>query len=537
MNYRNYFKNLAEAKKIIPEGIDGSELAKGIQLEMEGCGDRNLAETLAIKNLREDSTYYSKITETFDGVEDEESGIPKVGGALAIRHNGQPIHLSKIVQIGGIGGGPATGELSGYTKANSPGDKEPITAGGNNLDDSIVTKSTGGEITNKDAKQDGPNHGGTIDKTAKLTESLKAKILKEIKFDEKSGKWVRIDEGKHKAGCQCGFCKNKGTFGKKKDKDDGDEKVDKKDKKKEKKDKKEEIDENLDQKMGPSYKTVNRQYRTIDDDQARTVQYEPEITEMIDEEAEGQMKERFNELANAPRNLSEAELSEMKDLGKKFDENLMGRYITEEELQAYAESAGNGKSYKTVSPTQARTSKDDHARTVQHSPPMTEKRGDIKAKTGEPCPNCGTKNEPIDGKYVCDRCHEPYIPGVGVVDPEDTDSIEREPSEDDLASVGSQDRDFMLGLRDDDDLYEAGGGIVQHGSARTSKDFPQNPDARWSNEIDEDVIMFQETSKKSSVSKQISKSNKGSTKSKGAKLAHKGSKTPKSGIHKKQKRL
>ena len=32
----------------------------------------------------------------------------------------------------------------------------------------------------------------------------------------------KLNEGGHKAGCQCGFCKNKGSFGKKK-KEDGEE--------------------------------------------------------------------------------------------------------------------------------------------------------------------------------------------------------------------------------------------------------------------------------------------------------------------------
>lgn len=51
-----------------------------------------------------------------------------------------------------------------------------------------------------------------------------------------------LKEGKHKAGCQCGFCKNKGSFGKKKDKakdkDEGEEKDEKADSKKEKSKKK-----------------------------------------------------------------------------------------------------------------------------------------------------------------------------------------------------------------------------------------------------------------------------------------------------------
>jgi hypothetical protein len=32
-------------------------------------------------------------------------------------------------------------------------------------------------------------------------------------------KTIMTERGGHKAGCQCGFCKNKGSFGKKKDGD------------------------------------------------------------------------------------------------------------------------------------------------------------------------------------------------------------------------------------------------------------------------------------------------------------------------------
>jgi hypothetical protein len=37
-----------------------------------------------------------------------------------------------------------------------------------------------------------------------------------------------INEGGHKAGCTCGFCKNKGKFGKKADADDTSKKDEKK---------------------------------------------------------------------------------------------------------------------------------------------------------------------------------------------------------------------------------------------------------------------------------------------------------------------
>lgn len=35
---------------------------------------------------------------------------------------------------------------------------------------------------------------------------------------------TKIDEGRHRAGCTCGFCKNKGKFGKKAEDEKPDEK-------------------------------------------------------------------------------------------------------------------------------------------------------------------------------------------------------------------------------------------------------------------------------------------------------------------------
>jgi rubrerythrin len=81
--------------------------------------------------------------------------------------------------------------------------------------------------------------------------------------------------------------------------------------------------------MGPSYKIVQpRQYKVSDDDFARTNQYDPEITEMYDDEEECMMNERYVELANAGRNLSEAELSELKTLSEKIEQvnNLRKNY-------------------------------------------------------------------------------------------------------------------------------------------------------------------------------------------------------------------
>ena len=266
MNYRDFFKNKkATAKDIlslIPEGVSMDQFRKGIAHEKEHTKDEFVAAKIASDHLK-DPKYYEKLDaagleeekfeDAMDGSDykddfDDNGGLPKVGGALAVPHLGDPIHMAKIIQVGPIGGGPADGEVSGMTaccggrgkgvakdqggvKVDSAGDKEPLTAGGKNVDSSIATKSVGGAVTpGEGQKQGGPNSQGTIADTAKLTESknkvrkIVKEVLKEIQFDKQTGKWVRIDEAGHKAGCKCGFCANKGKFGKKADKEDKKEK-------------------------------------------------------------------------------------------------------------------------------------------------------------------------------------------------------------------------------------------------------------------------------------------------------------------------
>ena len=355
MNYRDFFKNKKATRKdilaLIPEGVDPKEFQMGVKDEMEHTDDEFVSAQIAGKHLRGDKHYYSKLKNagleegdveecgtcgcgdpdddhSHDDGYDDNGGLPKVGGALAVPHLGQPIMMGKIIQVGGLGGRPASGELSGMTNAGvkdkgvpatQPGDKEPLTAGGKAVGSSIASKSVGGNVVpGEGQEQGGPDMKGTISGTSKLNESknkvrkIVKEVLKEIRFDKQSGKWVRIDEAGHKAGCSCGFCKNKGTFGKKK--------TDKKDDKKADKKEKEDVDETVNMKMGKSYKTVQpRMYDIQSDDRARTNQYDPEITEMYDDEEECMMNERYVELANANRNLNEAELSELKTLREKID--------------------------------------------------------------------------------------------------------------------------------------------------------------------------------------------------------------------------
>src|SRR5579862_6724527 len=312
MNYRDFFKNKKASSKdilsLLPEGVEQSEFKRAIAIENKTVNDVFVSAKIASQNLKEDANYYKKLYEGFGEEEiafddeenlehadgyDDNGGLPKLGGALAVPHLGQPIMMGKIIQVGGKGNGQsASGELSGMTNCGGKGvakdtgglpvkqdgSKEPITAGGKQVYSSVATKSVGGPVVpGEGQKQGGPNSNGTIASTSKLNESKETirsivkEVLKEIRFDKESGKWVRINE-------------------------------------------------KVDMKMGPSYKVVQpTAAQTIDQDHARTTQYEPEITEMYDDEEETKMNERYVALATAQRNLSETELSELTTLREKID--------------------------------------------------------------------------------------------------------------------------------------------------------------------------------------------------------------------------
>jgi hypothetical protein len=332
MNYRDFYKSNKSLWKefyhLIPEGITPKKFEKGAEEEFGEHPQlgRSGAARVAAQHLGANPNEYDNLQETelLKGMnlEDEAcyDGLPKrADGSLDVRHDGRPIHLSKIIQVGAIGhSGPATGEIGGYTnvgvKDRSSGedlskdgegvnigkDKEPITAGGKPVESNIATSSVGGKVVSGGGqRQGGPNTKGSIAGTPKGSsedcgdcesemdaggvtldlQEAKSKLrgmikeaLKEIKFDKQSGKWIRLTENV------------------------------------------------VNMRMGPSYKApAARQYRTSEDDMARTVEYEPKITEMHDEEEESKMRERYNELINAPRNLSESEMSEMKAVRGKME--------------------------------------------------------------------------------------------------------------------------------------------------------------------------------------------------------------------------
>src|SRR6266567_147341 len=115
MNYQDFYirrKKNSRNGKPFSESIEAKELLKGMDLEDEACDD----------------------------------GLPKVDGVLDIEHDGRPIHLSKIIQIGKSFGSGADGNTSGYSEVGGEeDDKEPITAGGH-VDANIASKSVGSDV-------------------------------------------------------------------------------------------------------------------------------------------------------------------------------------------------------------------------------------------------------------------------------------------------------------------------------------------------------------------------------------------------------
>jgi len=542
MNYRDFYKNNNSNWKkylhLLPEGVDPKEFEKGFKDEFgehPQAGPMGAAK-IASQHLAQNSKYYTKLNKA--GLEEKEllkgmklddgccdDGLPKrPDGSLDIEHDGRPIHLSKIVQIGrGFGNGSANGEISGYTAidrggesdeggvdADVEGDKEPITAGGKTVDPGIASKSVGDKVVpGAGQKQGGPNTKGCIAGTQKMEDSnddsggvtldlqeAKTKlrkmvkdVLKEIVFNEESGKWVRIDEGGHKKGCTCGFCKNKGAFGKKAK--DGKKEDKKKDKKKDIE--KNEVDENVDMKMGPSYKVSGPQYRTADDDQARTVQFEPEITEMCDEEECG-MQERYTELATIKRNLSETELSELKDLGLKLEkkdkltEKVMsyapfrkGNNVWHYDWRGFRISGEPNKLDRQRSapiiPIEPEKGDPNKFRSIWKTENVNDTKRNFGASQGGTEPNVYDEGSDVIKfkkriEKNCRYCKRPLKLAVGGSQKAACSSCGTPVEDDQLQSGGFP-------------VDEAGGAAVQHKSFRTVKDNPQIVKNRHKGDVDE----------------------------------------------------
>ena len=337
MNYRDFYKNNNSPWKkyyhLIPEGITPKQFEKGADEEYKEhpqLGHAGAAR-VAAQHLGDNPRMYKEMDEKelLKGINLEseacDDGLPKrEDGSLDTVHDGRPIHLSKIIQVGkSFGNEPATGELNGFTSltggvvqgepelgsesgplAKQPGDKEPMLAGGKPVDSSIASKSVGGPVTGGQ-EQGGLNSKGTIAGTPSLSgaseedesiesdateltlqeakakiQSIVKEVLKEISFDKSLGKWVKksLTECSDDAGFPTTAAKGR-----------------------------------------PQYKIAGPQFRTAADALSRTRQYEPEITEMYDEEEETKLNERYTQLMTAQRNLSEVELAELRDLGVKLE--------------------------------------------------------------------------------------------------------------------------------------------------------------------------------------------------------------------------
>ena len=454
---------------------------------------------------------------------DDNGGLPLMGGALNVPHHGQPIRLGKIIQVGGIASGPASGELSGMTKAGvvkdrggvpvrQDGDKETITAGGKKTDSSIASKSVGGPVTpGEGQRQGGLNTKGTIASTPRLDESktqvrkIVKEVLKEIRFDQNQGKWVKINEGKHKPGCKCGFCVNKGKFGKKSEKEEMDE-------------------AEVNMKMGPSYKVVQPTLaKTSEPDFfARTNQYEPEISEMYDDEEEQTMNERYVSLANEQRNLSESELAELKSLREKIDMIAEKKKRTNKFLK------------KAINP------KHKGYCTPMSKPTCTPHRKALarRFKSGE----FKKKDESVDESTVDMKMG----PSYKVVQPtlaktSEPDFFARTNQYDPEVSEGEeQDETFGKGMKthfspdwaeeeEEGSMDEVGGQAVQHSSYRTigHGNLPQSGKQRWADDLDE-------ASKPSKVAKTIQKGMKTKKTKKNPLLKFQPTKKTTSGVHKRK---
>jgi hypothetical protein len=110
---------------------------------------------------------------------------------------------------------------------------QAVTGASTDSDDSLTLKSTVPKGVDIDVAEDEKNpHDSNMDGEESMEDQEK----------NKQG----LNEGKHKPGCQCGFCKNKGGFGKKKDSKDKDDKEEK-DEKKDSKDKEDKKNKKLDE--------------------------------------------------------------------------------------------------------------------------------------------------------------------------------------------------------------------------------------------------------------------------------------------------
>lgn len=232
------------------EGVDPKELEMGIEDETGQTGDEDLAKKIAMKHLQKHGDFYSKTTNS--GV----SARDKMMSPTAIA---TPI-IGVAVRGSSTGGLPSGADqrgkditptnLGGYEKISIEKDnseivdktpKNPDITSGSPISNSSNTEETPHphqiqqdaneapqNVTGADT--DGEEQGEPSmklqDLTPKQDEPEQGEGEVDVDVAEEEKPESKMNEGKHKSGCTCGFCSNKKRFGKKdKEEDKDDDKV------------------------------------------------------------------------------------------------------------------------------------------------------------------------------------------------------------------------------------------------------------------------------------------------------------------------
>lgn len=101
---------------------------------------------------------------------------------------------------------------------------QAVTGASNDTDDTLKLKTAMPKGVNVDVSDQGNTNDGKDDMDGE--ESMKDEEDANSSDSDPADKPLGLNEGKHKAGCTCGFCKNKGKFGKKEDVKEEDKKDD-----------------------------------------------------------------------------------------------------------------------------------------------------------------------------------------------------------------------------------------------------------------------------------------------------------------------
>ena len=265
-NYKNFHLRLlgireSEIKSsgVSADDVDKNELEMGIKDESDQPDDLDLAKKIALHNLKSHGDYYSSLKSAGSEKPPEQSmsptAIPTPIIGLTVRGSSTGGFPSGKDQIN-VSPSTPTGKLGGYepisiAKDNSELiDKTPVNSQINssepiasiNSEDTNISSSptTGNKNDNSDSltlksampsgidvdvneDEDMDNNSNNPEFQEKDEEQFRISRSNSPEGEEVR-KSLNINEGKHKPGCECGFCKNKNKFGKKEDKK-SDEKV------------------------------------------------------------------------------------------------------------------------------------------------------------------------------------------------------------------------------------------------------------------------------------------------------------------------